>query len=77
MPEALPADFSHSRRENQNYPLPLLEEAARRASAYINGLASRPVFPSPAALQGLASFDEQVPEAPTDPRQSRSSHVVL
>lgn len=45
----------------------LLEEAARRASRYLTNLNERPVFPSPEALAGLASFDESLPEKSCDP----------
>lgn len=42
--------------------LELLAEADRRAHAYLADVDARPVFPSAAALAGLANFDEPVPE---------------
>jgi glutamate/tyrosine decarboxylase-like PLP-dependent enzyme len=45
----------------------LLDDAARRASAYLDGLDARPVFPTDTALAGLSRFDEPLPEGPTDP----------
>jgi glutamate/tyrosine decarboxylase-like PLP-dependent enzyme len=48
----------------------LLGETSRRAARYLNGLEERPVFPTPAALEGLARFDEPLPEAPSDPRET-------
>lgn len=45
----------------------LLKEASRRASRYLTNLNERPVFPSPEALAGLASFDESLPEESCDP----------
>ena len=40
----------------------LLAEVARRAGDYLAGLDERPVAPDPAALAGLARFDEPLPE---------------
>ncbi|MEJ2368966.1 MAG: pyridoxal-dependent decarboxylase [Acidobacteriota bacterium] len=45
----------------------LLEDAARRAVTYIEGLGSRPVAPSSEAVAGLAALDEPLPETPTGP----------
>jgi glutamate/tyrosine decarboxylase-like PLP-dependent enzyme len=45
----------------------LLEDAARRATAYLQSLAERAVAPSSAAVAGLAALDEALPEQPTDP----------
>ena len=45
----------------------LLADAARRADRYLAGLPDRPVAPDAAALAGLASFDEPLPESPCDP----------
>jgi glutamate/tyrosine decarboxylase-like PLP-dependent enzyme len=48
----------------------VLEEAARRSYRYLAGLEERPVFPTPGALEGLASFDEPLPEAPHSPLET-------
>lgn len=48
----------------------LLAEAARRAGRYLDGSDTRPVFPTPEALDGLAAFDEALPEEPQDPLQT-------
>lgn len=45
----------------------LLDDAARRASAYLEGLDARPVFPTDAALGNLSRFDEPIPDEPADP----------
>ncbi len=41
----------------------LLQDAATRMQRYLEGLADRPVFPSPAVLAALEAFDEPLPEA--------------
>ncbi len=46
----------------------LLQEVARRATRYLDGLDQRPVFPTPEAIAGLQAFDEALPPGPTDPR---------
>lgn len=48
----------------------LLAEAARRAVRYLDEVDSRPVFPSPEALAGLAAFDEAFPQEPQHPKQT-------
>ncbi|TLN15309.1 aspartate aminotransferase family protein, partial [bacterium] len=48
-------------------PKDLLEEAARRAAVYLDGVDQRPVQPDPQALAGLAAFDETLPEGSGDP----------
>jgi glutamate/tyrosine decarboxylase-like PLP-dependent enzyme len=48
----------------------LLGEAAGRARRYLAHLAERPVAPTEAALAGLASFDEPLPEGPGDPAET-------
>ena len=48
---------------------PLLENAARRARAYLDSLPERPVAPSSEALARLEGFDEPFPEDQTDPEQ--------
>ena len=45
----------------------LLEDAARRASNYLDGLQTRGVAPLPAAVERLASLDEPLPERPQAP----------
>jgi hypothetical protein len=39
----------------------LLKMTAERASAYLDGLKTRNVFPTQEALDGLARFDEPMP----------------
>ncbi|MEZ5738510.1 MAG: pyridoxal-dependent decarboxylase [Burkholderiaceae bacterium] len=50
---------------------PLLEDAARRACAYLEALPSRGVAPSKAAIDALALLDEPLPAHPRD------AHEVL
>jgi len=45
----------------------LLEDAARRSIAYLEGLASRGVAPSAEALAAISVLDGPLSEAPTDP----------
>jgi glutamate/tyrosine decarboxylase-like PLP-dependent enzyme len=45
----------------------LLESAAQRAIAYLEGIDSRHVAPKPQALAELTLLDEPLPEDPTDP----------
>ncbi len=45
----------------------LLDDAARRATAYLERLDHRPVAPTPDALDGLSHFAEPLPVDPTDP----------
>jgi glutamate/tyrosine decarboxylase-like PLP-dependent enzyme len=45
----------------------LLADAARRAAAYLEGLADRPVAPSPEAVAALSALDVPLPEAASDP----------
>ncbi len=45
----------------------LLADAARRAAAYLDGLAGRPVAPSPEAVAALGGLDVPLPEGPADP----------
>jgi glutamate/tyrosine decarboxylase-like PLP-dependent enzyme len=47
----------------------LLEDAARRAMAYLAGLEARGVAPTAEAVAALSGFDEPTPEAPTAPEQ--------
>jgi glutamate/tyrosine decarboxylase-like PLP-dependent enzyme len=44
----------------------LLEDAARRASRYLESLAERPVAPDREAVERLARLDEPLPAGPTD-----------
>ncbi len=49
-------------------PLPtLLRDTAERAIRYLDGLDSRPVQPTPAAVAALQGFHEPMPDRPTDP----------
>ena len=45
----------------------LLRDAAGRGIRYLEGLDARGVAPAPAAVAGLARFDEPLPEGPSDP----------
>jgi glutamate/tyrosine decarboxylase-like PLP-dependent enzyme len=45
----------------------LLNDASARAIRYLEGLDSRAVAPSAAAVAALRAFDEQLPEKPCDP----------
>jgi glutamate/tyrosine decarboxylase-like PLP-dependent enzyme len=44
----------------------ILDDAARRARAYLNGLNDRSVEASPAAVAALRQLDEALPEGPSD-----------
>ncbi len=48
---------------------PLLENAAQRSIAYLQGLASRPVAPDPAAVAALTRLQEPLPAGATDPEE--------
>src|SRR5262245_844142 len=41
----------------------LLEDADRRALAYVDGIPGRRVFPAPEAVAALAAFDSPLPQA--------------
>jgi len=45
----------------------LLEDAAKRAIAYLDGLDSRSVAPTPQAIEDLKLLDESLPEETSDP----------
>ena len=45
----------------------LLKAAAVRATHYLETLDKRSVAPAPSAIQGLARFDEPMPDGPSDP----------
>jgi glutamate/tyrosine decarboxylase-like PLP-dependent enzyme len=45
----------------------LLADAARRAAAYLDGLAARPVAPAPEAVAALDALDGPLPEGPAEP----------
>src|SRR5262249_6989825 len=45
----------------------ILDEAARRARAYLEGLDQRKVRPEQAAIEGLRELNEPLPEHPTSP----------
>jgi len=45
----------------------ILDEAARRARAYLQGLEGRAVAPHPAAVRNLRELEEPLPEGPSDP----------
>jgi glutamate/tyrosine decarboxylase-like PLP-dependent enzyme len=48
-------------------PRALLEDSARRAIGYLEGLEERSVAPRPRAVENLAGFDEPLPEKPVAP----------
>jgi glutamate/tyrosine decarboxylase-like PLP-dependent enzyme len=48
---------------------PLLDDAARRAADYLDGLATRGVAPSAAAVDRLQTLDEPLPDQPRDPHE--------
>ncbi|HEY5789378.1 MAG TPA: pyridoxal-dependent decarboxylase, partial [Gammaproteobacteria bacterium] len=48
----------------------LLDDAARRAGAYLDALGTRPVAPEPAALARLDGLDLALPETVQDPRET-------
>jgi glutamate/tyrosine decarboxylase-like PLP-dependent enzyme len=45
----------------------ILEDSAARAIRYLEGLATRPVAPSPEAVARLSAFDEPLADEPADP----------
>lgn len=47
----------------------ILEDADRRALAYVDGITNRRVFPSPDAIQALAAFDGPLPEQGLSPTE--------
>lgn len=47
----------------------LLENAARRSAAYLEGLESRSVSPTPQAIEKLARLDGLLPVEPTEPEE--------
>jgi glutamate/tyrosine decarboxylase-like PLP-dependent enzyme len=47
----------------------LFEQARSFAYAYVDGLQTRPVFPTAAAIENLAVFAESFPSAPGDPAE--------
>ena len=48
----------------------ILDDAARRARAYLDNLDRRPVAPSVAATSALSQLDEPLPQQPSDPAQT-------
>ena len=48
----------------------ILNDASRRAIAYLESLDSRSVAPSPEAVANLTAFDEPLPAKPSDPRDT-------
>jgi glutamate/tyrosine decarboxylase-like PLP-dependent enzyme len=49
---------------------PLLTDASTRAIRYLEGVATRAVAPSSAAVAGLRALDEPLPAGPTDPAET-------
>ncbi|MGV0793794.1 pyridoxal phosphate-dependent decarboxylase family protein [Mycolicibacterium sp. XJ1819] len=47
----------------------LFADVTERALGYLDGLDSRPVAPTAAAVDGLGRFDEPMPDGPTAPRE--------
>jgi glutamate/tyrosine decarboxylase-like PLP-dependent enzyme len=48
----------------------LLDDAARRAQAYLASLPERPVAPRPEAVARLTAWDEPLPDQPQDPAET-------
>ena len=48
----------------------ILDEAARRARAYLDTLGARPVAPSSAAVESLVELDEWLPQKASDPSET-------
>jgi glutamate/tyrosine decarboxylase-like PLP-dependent enzyme len=48
----------------------ILDEAARRARAYLDSLDSRSVAPSAAAIEGLSALDQPLPRETSDPAET-------
>ncbi len=48
----------------------ILQNTAERASRYLESLESRPVFPTPEALNRLAALDTPIPDHPESPEQT-------
>ena len=48
----------------------ILNDASRRAIAYLENLDSRSVAPTPEAVANLTAFDEPLPSKPSDPRDT-------
>jgi glutamate/tyrosine decarboxylase-like PLP-dependent enzyme len=46
----------------------LLNDAARRANAYLEHVRDRPVVPAPAAIEALRELSASLPERPSEPR---------
>ena len=53
-------------REDTPIVYAILDDAARRARAYLNGLSERPVAPRAAAVAALRQLDEALPAGPSD-----------
>jgi len=45
----------------------ILEDASKRAIAYLDGLDSRSVAPTPESIENLKALDERLPDGPGDP----------
>jgi glutamate/tyrosine decarboxylase-like PLP-dependent enzyme len=56
---------------------PLLNDAASRASRYLEDIANRPVFPAPAALEGLQGFATDLQDQPRAPAKVLEELDVL
>lgn len=67
MTGTLAADYSQPLTNSDGNQFSVLEETARRAYRYLEERNERPVFPAAHSLARLASFDEFLPETPSDP----------
>jgi glutamate/tyrosine decarboxylase-like PLP-dependent enzyme len=56
---------------------PLLKDAASRASRYLDEIAQRRVFPSPAALAGMQKFSVELQDEPLEPAKVLEELDVL
>ncbi len=57
--------WQQMRQHNQDKSI--YQQAAQYAREYLDAVDWRPVFPTPAALAQLSTFDEPLPDAPHDP----------
>ena len=60
------ADYLFRRMRSEMKGRGVFRQAQAYAFDYVDGLETRPVYPSPDAIEGLRAFDEDLPEAPSD-----------
>ncbi len=59
-----------STSSTRNTRAALLDDVARRVTRYLDGLDGRSVFPTEAAVDGLAAFDQPTPDGPRAPDET-------